>query len=145
MVYTNTLHTGILSMRTIFVRKFGYINYGILHYSISLLRRASLVMCKSAQWSFCFMSLLSKFNPPLLQSTYVEMSVWLKYLISKIIEKRWEQKTICLQRSVAPRTGSHQRCWEWTRCESRPALLQISGGRWRCRRKTRCAVKILIF
>ena len=44
-----------------FVRKFGYINYGIIHYSISLLRRASLVMCNSAQCSFC-LGLLSKYN-----------------------------------------------------------------------------------
>ena len=144
MVPTHTLHTSILSIRTLFVRKWGYFNHGIAHYSISLLHWTSLVMSNSAQWSFC-LDLLLEFDLLAMQSTYVEMFVSLKYLISKILEKCWEQKTIYLQRSVAPRTGSHQCCWEWTRCESRTALLQISGGRWRCQRKTRWAVKILIF
>ena len=144
MVPTHTLHTSTSSIRTLFVRRLGYFNHGIAHYSISLLRRTSLVMCNSARWSFC-LDLLLKFDLLSKQSTYVEMFVSLKYLISKILEKCCEQKTICLWRSVAPRTGSHRCCWEWTRCESRTALLQISGGRWRCRRKTRWAVKILIF
>ena len=78
------LHTGqsingphphlILSIRTLFVRKFGYINYGIIHYSISMLRRASLVMCNSARCSFC-LGLLSEYNLVSMQSWYVEVFV----------------------------------------------------------------------
>ena len=85
MVPTHTLHTSILSIRTLFVRKLGYFKHGIAHYSISLLRRTSLV-CNSAQWSFC-LGLLFKFDLLLMQSTYVEMFVSLKYLISKVLEK----------------------------------------------------------
>ena len=86
MVPTHTLHPSILSIRTLFVRKWGYFNHGIPHYSISLLHWTSLVMSNSAQWSFC-LDLLLEFDLLAMQSTYVEMFVSLKYLISKILEK----------------------------------------------------------
>ena len=62
---------------------------------ISLLRRASLVMCNSARCSFCF-GLLPKYNLVSMQSWYVEVFVSEEHLISKILEKSGEQKTIYL-------------------------------------------------